>query len=506
MLKDMEYEPSTNPLRMRVERALDLCDAFKYVQSKECLKQFGKDIAKRKLLNKGRVLDAAAFVDFVMEEDTPYIFAMMPTNLLTHFLPGYKELLQNENKKFSSGQWMQPPWAEEPWYTRSPYHFLHSLHMSEGTPGNVAFAQTIERGVADKFVSIKPGKYLTKFFSNVLEENDIRKWAERCAAMSLDIELHFKESNDPHGWVRVYENGPASCMHGMECVKIYAHDKSVLRLAYTTQGNTIVGRAIVREDTNPKQYIRVYPNNDSPQDALYQNKLREMLEKAGYERGDLHGVLLAAIPVNRGGSVYYMPYLDRGTADDTPCVDLIHKDGKEYFKVSSRGTFVANATSGELDIDAGGEECADCGDRYDEDDLTHVEDHGGVCEACLDASYVCAIGRRHEVYVSREEAIVCADDDNYYVESATDYHDISQCEESGRWYFNSNLVSTSRGVIHVELVAALDEPDADGNDYAHTRDAVETHDGRTIHINESVTCDGLTYHINDEEVKQSEAA
>ena len=161
-----------------------------------------------------------------------------------------RDAISRDNLRFSSGHWDRAPWAGEPWFARSAAATLHSLHIpkDEKNKGLVAFADTTAKLHNDRFTVMRPGRYLTQYFKDTLSEEEIKHWAAQYTALFEPAALAFIEGNDAAGWERVYDEGPQSCMKGESCVRVYAHDKSVLRLAYQTQGATIISRCIVRED------------------------------------------------------------------------------------------------------------------------------------------------------------------------------------------------------------------------------------------------------------------
>lgn len=407
-----------------------------------------------------------------------------------------RDALSRDNLRFSSGHWDRAPWVDEPWFACSPAATLHSLHIpkDDKNKGLVAFADTTAKLHSDRFTVMRPGRYLTQYFKDKLSEEEIKHWAAQYTALFEPAVLQFIEGNDAAGWERVYDEGPQSCMKGESCVRVYAHDKSVLRLAYQTQGECIISRCIVREDK--KEYIRVYPS----QDCTANTALRMALEALGYTEGNLRGVLLRAIETNYGEG-YVCPYLDSGDGAFSPCVELTYKDGKEYLVVGSDG-MDAQTTSGVADDNR--RDCDDCGDSVHEEDTYYVE-HGDrtVCESCYNDNYTSAIGRHgHEVAAPNDEVIHCESDDYYYVERYASDNDVYQCEQSGDYYKLEDLVNTSRGLLHTDYCVELCITDSDGNDWAHKDDVVETHDGRTIHKDDAVL--RTVYFHKDDDIKNDQ--
>jgi len=278
---------------------------------------------------------------------------------------------------------------------------------------------------------------------------------------------------------------------------VYAHDKSVLRLAYVTRGNDTVGRCIVREDK--KEYIRVYPNTDSGENQRVNTGLTSLLKEAGYVPGSLHGVLLKATRTGSYDENYMMPYLDYGNSS-RGCMCVTLTDDEQYFRVTRDG-IDAQSTSGYINVTPQ-VTCEDCDDSMNEDESNHVEyNDRTVCESCLCNNYSHAYGRRgNQMWASTDDCVENQSDGEYYIEEYANANDVYQCDVSGNWYSSGDMVNTSRGMVHTDDATALDKEDPDGNDYAaRKRDTVKTHDGRTIHMDSAEDRDGKQCHVDDEQ-------
>lgn len=397
--------------------------------------------------------------------------------------------IERDETRFANGHWENVAWANEFWFRNSPLRLLHSLHLprEEANLGMVAFAESPAKLMADKFTVMKPGRYLSRFFSDKMEESTIKKWADKVAAAGIPLSpLQFIEHDDAHGWVRVYKDGCYSCMKGDEAVQVYAHDKSVLRLAYQMRGTEIVTRAIVREDTEPKQYIRAYPNTTNDECQKLHTAMVSALEAAGYEHGNLRGVLLDSIEYEGDSDRYVCPYLDSGNRGSYVYLTVVRVDGRECLRVGNSGM------DGQQQDGYVSEEnmqtCANCGDSMHEDESAYIEScDRTVCESCRDNYYTSAIGRGgHEDWHSNDDCIYCEINDHHYVERYASENGIYLCEVSGDWYEEGDMVSTSRGMVHTDNAVELAVEDSDGNSWAAESDTVTTHDGRVIHENDAV--------------------
>ena len=470
----------------------------RFTEKRATSRSFGKALAR---VDRTNVEVLTTFFMGVLD-DTRTMWDYDITTMFKRFAPSMGEVLRRERYKFDQNEWDSVPWAGMVWWDTSPYKYLHGVHMSTTNPGNIAYAENQTKREAGRYTSTKAGRYLTRFFGDKLDEKQIKLWAEKCAASVIPLTVSYIESNNPEGWVEVYKDGPDSCMSGesSECVGVYAHDKSVLRLAYVERsGEGILGRCIVREDTAPKQYIRVYPNTDGASSQKINTGLTSLLEDAGYVPGNLHGVLLKATRTGPYDESYMMPYLDYGSSS-RGCMCVTLTDDGQYFKVTRDGTD-AQSTSGCIDLTPRAT-CNDCDDSVDEDDTTHVEYNDAlVCESCLSNNYVHAYGRRgNQMWARTDDCVENLSDGEFYINEYAQANDVYQCDVSGNWYHSCDMVNTSRGMVHTDDAIALDKEDPDGNDYAaRKRDTVETYDGRTIHMDSAEDRDGKQCHEDDEQ-------
>ena len=397
-------------------------------------------------------------------------------------------------------KWEPVAWSGVSWWLSSPYSLIHHLHQSTDNPSNVAYAESLQKMQAERYTSTKAGRYLTKYFPE-LGEAKIKEWAEKQAARACPAELKFIEGTDKDGWVRVYKDGPSSCMQGEDCVQVYAHKKSTLRLAYLTQGEEIHARCIVREDK--KEWIRCYPNTSSTEGQRWHTAMATAVENAGYTQGSLHGVHLDKVRHSDAGrydNKWMMPYLDNGTGRQCDTCVLESSDGDTLI-VGSDGV-EAQQQEGYVDFD-NQSTCDECGEHMDEDTSCYIENEEiSVCGHCHQNAFVSAISRRgHERTVRNRDAVE-VEGTWYHTEYLSD-NNIGQCEGDGEYYHTDDLCSTSRGLVHNDRVTALDEEDSGGNSYAHDDDTATTHDGRTIHVDDAMTetVNGVdvVFHKNDDD-------
>jgi hypothetical protein len=339
----------------------------------------------------------------------------------------------------------------------------------------------------------KLGKYLTTFKDFIgITETEIKDAVEKynaIVASRTGWEVKFIESTDAEGFVRIYRDCSAgSCMKGEDAVRVYAHEKSVLRLAYIQSlSGDILARCIVREDV--KEYVRVYPDANGSTEGKY---LQQYLKANGYTHGNLDGCLLELIEHEDDEDIFVAPYIDAGaqgngadgSAQDGERVTI---DGKEYIEITTGGDICLTNTNGWTD-DVENEdetECEDCGEMDNNDDIFYTYHETNVCRHCIDANYSYAwINRRDQDYVHHDH-VIWANDDAFHEDCDLSAFDIYSCEETGDYYHIDDLVMTLRGFIHIDFTSSIDHADADGNEYAHNDDVHELSNGKTCHTDDA---------------------
>lgn len=269
----------------------------------------------------------------------------------------------------------RPVWHQSLWYKAAKAH--HTLHpyvaQKSDTLGGIAVAETYARLYAERFTVMKPGRYLTRYFGNVLTEHDIKHWAQKQIGDSGGAVVYFAKTADEIVWV--YENSPRSCMkmnrderyiaedldESTHPVRAYAHPENHLAVAFIMSDKTakpdyggdyneeynppVAARTVV--NTEKKCYYRLYGRNG------LESALEAALNGLGYVyRADtLAGELLSMQrvddylnedsddedqryePLNTGWVYVAAPYVDGGycyaTYERTP-------EGREQLRILAR--------------------------------------------------------------------------------------------------------------------------------------------------------------------------
>jgi hypothetical protein len=402
------------------------------------------------------------------------------------------------DQEFNGGEWVHMNWnaigitGEQ--FGALDYLFnLHRVHVSLMNPLQIAHYPTLKHLRDGREVVTKLGKYLTTFKDFIgITETEIKDAVEKynaIVASRTGWEVRFIESTDADGFVRIYSNCLAgSCMKGMDAVRVYAHDKSVIRLAYIQSlAGEILARCIVREDL--KQYVRIYPDANGSTEGKY---LQQYLKANGYTHGNLDGCLLQMIEHEDEDDIFVAPYIDagvdgNGSSGSAQSGELVDIDDKTYIEINTHGELSLTMTNGYTD-DVENEdesECDDCGDIESNDNMSYTTHGDYVCRHCCENNYSYAwINNNTQDYVHNDH-VIWANDDAFHEDCDLSAHDIYACEETGDYYHIDDLVMTLRGFIYCDLATSIDHADADGNESAHADDVHELSDGTTCHTDDA---------------------
>jgi hypothetical protein len=396
------------------------------------------------------------------------------------------------------GEWTYMAWnaigiTDEQSQNISYLFWLHRVHVSLMNPLQIAHYPTLKHLRDGREVVTKLGKYLTTFKDFIgITETEIKDAVEKynaIVASRTGWEVKFIESTDADGFVRIYRDCRAgSCMKGTDAVRVYAHEKSVIRLAYIQSlAGEILARCIVREDL--KQYIRFYPDANGSTEGKY---LQQYLKANGYTHGNLDGCLLQMIEHEDEDDIFVAPYIDAGTQGNgsegsAQSGELVDIDGKTYIEINTHGDLSLTMTNGYTDDVENEDEsdCDDCGDTEHNDNMTYTYHGDYICRHCCDNNYSYAwINNNTQDHVHNDH-VIFVDDEAYHVDVDLSAFDIYYCEDTGDYYHIDDLVMTLRGFIHCDYATSIDHEDADGNTYAHADDVHELSDGTTCHTDDA---------------------
>jgi hypothetical protein len=129
------------------------------------------------------------------------------------------------------------------------------FHADRNVPGKVSYFATIEALRADRVTRTSPEMFAERWLANAPYELRMLFAAE--VQGKLLPEIKFIDNTDSDGGIRIYEDGPHSCMAGTTIVGNYAHPENDLALAYhATETGRIKNRCIVNK--KKMKYVRIY--------------------------------------------------------------------------------------------------------------------------------------------------------------------------------------------------------------------------------------------------------
>lgn len=453
----------------------------------------------------------------------------------------------NPNNKSPWGRRRQVtlPWSCEWWWenTVNVLEYLHNPDIATGDPMQLSYWQSADKFHRDVRTTIKPGKYLKKYFGikskdallPVLTDADIQKWAEAWELEFKPTPVFFKEDNDPEGWRWVYSNetGFKSCMsagrnscRGPEAVRVFAKEGNGLRLAYTTDNHKLDGKVTARCIVNEKRKTRGRVYGDA--------RLGMSLATSGYvaESRQLDGVEIALIEYD--ADHWYLPYIDAGTESGGGSMAVRLNDDKTAMVVGTSGPVDANRYETALvpkymldpthrsrgtviredddeDDDNNTVRCDDCGAHEHPDDMYYSGHHElNICGSCIDGYRRAYVGLHTTDWVREDETVEC-DGEHYLDDSEVlSAHNLYYCSHSGDLCHQDDMVLVpGDDFVHIIYTTELDiaHEDRHGETYSYCLDddAVELGDGTTVyHLDAHEWSDGTLHHVDDEEPEQSE--
>lgn len=347
-----------------------------------------------------------------------------------------------EEKRFRDGTYKHLPWHNEVWFgildDKKELQALHFAHVSLDDVTKIAFTENEDKGERDIQTRMKPGRYLSRFYSDVLTEKEIQYYAGVFASHYDTGELHLATTREDIRWV--YENGPNSCMshrisdyatNGIHPCEVYAAGD--LAIAYIKSEKRVTARAVVWPDK--KIASRIYGDY---------HRLSALLETVGYNLcpwdNEWYGARLLKIRAANAG--YVAPY-----TDFHPEFDIEN----DYLVCVAFGDLTLQQTNGTT---TEGMHCYHCGDHFDEEE-----------GSCINSEFVCDCCRNLYCFFCDE----CCE---YHYESDTDLYETAHGRTICSYCYNHHYVTCE---------------ECDGVVYSH--ETQETHEY-------TIVCDGCAQYLN----------
>lgn len=207
---------------------------------------------------------------------------------------------EREKKRFATKHYTPLPWHKEPW-VKLKECVNHFAHVSRFNEAQIAYTRNEADGLRDVKTAVPPASYLTRFYRELLSEDEIRQYVAQYKKL-YDKDNIVKFAYTAKDIVRVYTRGPRSCMSApARNYRSPVHPSTVyagpdLAIAYVERKGKITARCVVW----PKKKIRSRIYGDT-------HLLANLLVEEGYMEGSLEGARLTKL---KHGNRYVCPYLD----------------------------------------------------------------------------------------------------------------------------------------------------------------------------------------------------
>jgi hypothetical protein len=329
---------------------------------------------------------------------------------------------ERETKRFYTGEYFPVPWETQHWWRGSYEDKNHFAHVSVEKDTRIAYTHDDEQGVADKQRRVRPGVYLTEFFSSRINNDVIKFWAAQFSVLYETITVKFAYKADEIE--EVYKKGPRSCMDGIHAAAGNFADAGMhpcrvyegpdLAIAYLEKekddtrmvcsgcqelpagcpnapnycrGATEVGKYAARCLVWPekKLYGRAYGDTD---------RLKLALEREGYKhQQDLVGARLTRIPAIAKTKASLLSVGEPPRPAKIPGFVVPYIDGK-YHKLRDDGKYLIidpmGYINGESANGTGADtrpRCEECNQLVDPNTLRRIYDREcdrrNVCNTCV---------------------------------------------------------------------------------------------------------------------------
>lgn len=209
----------------------------------------------------------------------------------------------------------------------------HYAHISIEFPEMVAYTPTIEHGIQDRQIRVRPGKYLEEFYGskNLMTRGEIQGYIEEMGAANQELQI----ARSPEDIVKIYsatDVGFSSCMQARnspeyEWQRMVRRDPNRYQHPVLVYGDSDLGVAYRGTLDNPKQRAVVWPDQKQYVRIYGSGTLETLLERASYESVDsLDGARIRKVRHPNGG--FYMPYVDgSGNCRESGQYLILDEDG-----------------------------------------------------------------------------------------------------------------------------------------------------------------------------------
>lgn len=241
-----------------------------------------------------------------------------------------------EQRRLDEGIYRPTSWEPYGWWYQAASYAIHRdqfPHPALERPGFLAYTANEEDGTKDKQTIVRPGAYLKKYFSSIIDRYGYRESDMVDIFMAAYGPSDVKFAVTEEDIIKVYENGPQTCMRSKDWptdkhpAHIYAAGD--LQVAYLGSLEKATARTLVWPEK--KIFSRVYGDIA---------RITRGLEKLGYKWGAPIGAKVKKVQIQevkfnpKRGNVthcFIAPYIDKKNQAGGGHLSLIDNGGEHLF-------------------------------------------------------------------------------------------------------------------------------------------------------------------------------
>lgn len=325
-----------------------------------------------------------------------------------------------ERERFITDKRKAPAWLSTNHQDKLHEYFIYAASED---PMKIAFTPDEKYGREDRRVVTTVGRFLGKYFSDIWTEAQIKAIADEHRAEFGPPVLHFVFDAD--SIEEVYTKGVSSCMSHRELGVKHEHPVRVYDgpdtgLACILAGGRATARAVIRVDTKPMKYSRIYGDP----------VIKKRLDALGFVEGPLNDVRLR---VATHENWLLMPYIDS-------CPNIQYNRGDDFAVATAKGNLSCKVAQGVIELPAEPNYACDCcGKRGTKQKMLRVRTAANpeqyVCPNHRGTEYVGAVfdNRYNEAYVPVTETIVIDNTTYHNTEAVRNMLDLVLCRHDNTW-------------------------------------------------------------------------
>jgi hypothetical protein len=309
------------------------------------------------------------------------------------------------------------PWLRHHWFRENFLRWVELLpRPSETVPGAVAYFQNLDKRARNIRTPIKPGRFLKKFFGDILSETEIHELAHEWGNWT-DLKT-LRITQDADEIEQIYKARHfGSCMwfsddsYDGPCHPARVYAGPDLAVAYIGSIEQPLARSVVWPEK--KFHTSIYGDESRMEAALQAAGYREPLSSSW------RGARIQKIEAK--DDRFVLPYFDFCDGVD---------DYGDHFRIGS--DICHDGTTG-LSEEIERRRCDDCNARIDEDEDYYISySETRVCEHCYSRGYFFCEGSQED-YPDHRLAKT-ETDENYSLDHVEYNSDWFKCEGTNTWH------------------------------------------------------------------------